>query len=499
MSAIDVALHHPIAVLFAFITLPPVIFLLSLYRRVSTRPSRKHTATVLVLGDIGRSPRMMYHADSFAKNQWATYVVGYENTAPIPSLLENQLVSFHGLAEAPTLVDLLPWALRAPIRVSYQIMSVIYICIWSIPCNTEVLLVQNPPSIPTLALAQAVCFVTKTKLIIDWHNTGYSILAMRVGEHSPLVKVATCLEAKFGKKAFAHLFVTKALEEFLVQKWDLRGKTTVLHDRPPQNFRRTGPMVQHELFHRLLPELEPPFPSTFPLTDPADTIFTEIGPSGMPAFRTDKPALVVSSTSWTADEDFTPFVVALDAYQRAVDSGANLPKLVVIITGRGGLRAQFETIVASREATQAWKDIIVRCVFLPARDYPALLGSADLGVSLHSSSSGRDLPMKVVDMFGCGVPVLARNFICLHELVKNGKNGRVFESGTEMGQLLIELFDSFPVSPDLESLKSFFERGNKPRRTGTLPPSGAGEDEWSSWEDNWDRVVLDGVLNDTKH
>ncbi|WVQ70654.1 hypothetical protein IAR50_000176 [Cryptococcus sp. DSM 104548] len=488
--------NHLIAALIACITLPPLICSLALYRRIATRPSRKHSATVLVLGDIGRSPRMMYHADSFAKNQWPTHVVGYEDTAPIPSLLENQLVSFHGLAEAPTFVGLLPWVLRAPIRVLYQIMSVIYICIWSIPYNTEVLLVQNPPSIPTLALAQAVCFVNKTKLIIDWHNTGYSILAMRVGERSPLVKVATWFEAKFGQNAFAHLFVTRALEEFLVQEWDLRGKTTVLHDRPPPNFRRTGPMVQHELFHRLIPELDPPFPSPHPLNDPKSTIFTEITPSGMPALRTNRPALVVSSTSWTADEDFTPFVEALDGYQKAVDSGANLPKLVVIITGRGGLRAQFESIVASRETSQAWRDIIVRCVFLPARDYPALLGSADLGVSLHSSSSGRDLPMKVVDMFGCGVPVLARNFACLDELVKDGKNGRVFESGREMGQHLIELFNSYPASPDLESLKSFFPREHKPRRKGTLSPVGAGEDEWSSWENNWDRVVLDGVLYD---
>lgn len=51
-------------------------------------------------------------------------------------------------------------------------------------------------------------------------------------------------ERKFGKRAYCHLFVTHALEEFLTREWYLEGRTAVLHDRPPSQFRRTEMITQ---------------------------------------------------------------------------------------------------------------------------------------------------------------------------------------------------------------------------------------------------------------
>ena len=59
-----------------FATLP----LVALYVAF-TKPGRRpfyRSVAILVLGDIGRSPRMMYHSESFAQHEFETFVVGYK-------------------------------------------------------------------------------------------------------------------------------------------------------------------------------------------------------------------------------------------------------------------------------------------------------------------------------------------------------------------------------------------------------------------------------------
>lgn len=64
------------------------------------------------------------------------------DTQPIPSLLETPRVHFLHVANPPRLLLKLPWIFRAPIRVLYQIFSVIWLAVFVVPCNTQVLMVQ---------------------------------------------------------------------------------------------------------------------------------------------------------------------------------------------------------------------------------------------------------------------------------------------------------------------------------------------------------------------
>lgn len=123
---------------------------------------------------------------------------------------------------------------------------------------------------------------------------------------------------------------------------------------------------------------------------------------------------------------------------------SHLPKLLIIVTGKGELRAQYERRISQLEQEEGWQYVRIRTAWLENWEYPLLLGSADLGVSLHSSSSGLDLPMKVVDMLGCHLPTLALDFPCLGELVQHGRNGLKFRDEEELMRGWESLLGEFP-------------------------------------------------------
>lgn len=80
----------------------------------------------------------------------------------------------------------------------------------------------------------------------------------------------------------------------------------------------------------------------------------------------------------------------------------SLPSLLVVMTGRGPLLAEYQ----ARLRRLPLRRCAVRTAWLAPGDYPLLLGAADVGVCLHTSSSGLDLPMKVVPLAPCCACVL---------------------------------------------------------------------------------------------
>nr|XP_016453829.1 PREDICTED: UDP-glycosyltransferase TURAN-like isoform X2 [Nicotiana tabacum] len=353
------------------------------------------------------------------------------------------------------------------------LMLLWYLCV-KIPAP-DVFIVQNPPSVPTLVAVKLASWIRRSAFIIDWHNFGYTLLALSLGRNSRFVALYHWIEKHFGKVANGSLCVTKAMQHELAQNWGISA--TVLYDQPPEFFRPASLEEKHKLFCRIDKSLRTPYSLQDCLSNeeittdndnPNVTLFTTQTGSDI-SLKWNRPALIVSSTSWTPDEDFSILLEAALMYDRRVSAllneddlkreevlwqeikgGKQYPRLLFIITGKGPEKEKYEQKIAKLNL----KRVAFRTMWLAPEDYPLLLGSADLGVCLHTSSSGLDLPMKVVDMFGCGLPVCAVSYSCINELVEVDKNGLLFSSSSELADQFMMLFKGFPGECDeLKSLR----------------------------------------------
>jgi beta-1,4-mannosyltransferase len=460
----------------------------------TSKTSLGRSAAVVVLGDIGRSPRICFHAQSLAEDGWRVAMVGYQGTPPPPALRRSSVKLHYIVQPFAWLVDRLPrggiafMALAAPLKVVGQTASLFWTLSTQVRPPPELIIAQTPPALPTLAVVRLVALLLGSRVVIDWHNLGFSILAMRFKPTSPVVRLASVLERISGRSAFTHLCVTESLQKFLQRTWKVSGPVKVLYDRPPSHYRRATTSESHRLLSGLLPSLQPS------IQDWCDAPSFALGNGSLQ----DRPALVVSSTSWTADEDFSMLLRAASMYEmrarelndrsdvctqpspnllesplvgqyqtpvaspasgttrsnrdrtrrasiaETLPKASRLPKMLLIVTGKGELRDQYLREIEVLEQQERWQWVRIRTAWLSTEEYPVLLGSADVGVSLHSSSSGMDLPMKVVDMLGCGLPVCALGFPCIGELVKSGENGLVFYSDKELAEQLESLLADHP-------------------------------------------------------
>ena len=168
--------------------------------------SHKHRIQVseVVLGDVGRSPRMQYHALALASSLADVDVIGYAGSAVHPSLREHKHISWHFL-RLPALLDRHDpprWLFlgSALLKVFGECLQLLWLLLFVVH-KPDVILVQNPPAIPTLLVAFVVARVRAARLVVDWHNFGYTMLSLRLGQHHPIVRLAQWYERVVGQRA----------------------------------------------------------------------------------------------------------------------------------------------------------------------------------------------------------------------------------------------------------------------------------------------------------
>src|SRR5687767_911321 len=385
---------------------------------------------VIVLGDVGRSPRMQYHAVSLAAAGGEVDLIGLEGAAPIPAVATSARIRVHRLRDrafagrARGGVRRFVWgsALRAVgqgVRLFGTLMR--------IP-RPDVILVQNPPAVPALSIAWLAARIRRSRLVIDWHNLSHTIAAVKVGEHHRAVKALARSERRWAKRADGHLTVSKALADWLAREYRLTPVVT--YDRPSDAFAPPTPAAASALWNTIAAQYQ--FGSTHPTAQSPR--------GGGPSTR---PPIVVCPTSWTPDEDFDLLLEALERAERRltgnagrgdIPSGMSTPALAVFLTGRGPQREAFE----QRAARRNFKAIAVKALWLEPADYPTLVGMANIGLCLHQSSSGLDLPMKLADLRGAGVPVATYDYApVLGEVMTTGREGVTFRDPGELANLLV--------------------------------------------------------------
>ncbi|KAL3910793.1 MAG: hypothetical protein SGILL_007554, partial [Bacillariaceae sp.] len=353
--------------------------------------------------------------------------------------------------------------------------------------RVDCVLVQNPPAMPLLAIVYYYChFIIRfgkgytPAFIIDWHNLGFSMLS---NPHFSMI--ARWYEKAMAPGATAHFTVTEAMKTYIQEDFKVPGrKISVLHDCPNAMFRPQSIENNHEILTRLHKQMCSACPKAwYQNLDPKrQTLFTEHPTENAKECipRANRPALITSSTSWTPDEDFGQLLEALVGLDKKITTQDSSLKVMVVVTGKGPQKSHFLQKMSKLQLNH----VAIQTLWLEPADYPRLLACADVGISLHTSTSGIDLPMKILDLYGCEVPVCARGFRCLPELVEDDVNGRIFESSAELQDQLFGL-----IKPLAASGGSCWP----PHGFGDLARYSRSLQGRIKWDENWNEKALPAI------
>ena len=424
--------------------------------KTETNQKEHFNVAVLVVGDLNRSPRMLNHClsltDSFEEINEVS-LIGFNGGDIRSDISTNPKIKQYYISQGLNkLLRKLPrflFIFVALIKIITQVLSLLWI-LFRIP-KFKFLILQNPPGIPAMLICWIVCKIRGSKFIIDWHNYGYTILKVN-NRPQFLVNLACKYEKYLGKKSDVNFCVSQAEKRDLKKEFGIEA--VCLPDRPVKGlFKFLNQNEANELYKKYPNEL------------------SSLIDSHLPENKNNKPIVMISSTSWTPDEDFsllldsfikTEEMILEDIEDKDQKSLVNMTKdkikkILFLITGRGPLRDKFMKKVEEAKL----KYFEVKSIWLESDDYPKLLSLVDLGISLHYSSSGIDLPMKVVDMFSGCLPVASIYYDTIVELVEENKNGFLFKNDKDLCKILKNVIIEYSTTGKCEKIDKFRENLHK--------------------------------------
>lgn len=374
---------------------------------------------VFVMGDMGRSPRMLNHAIELAQNQENAVELIGQRTSDLPLTVTGEPIRIRTITSAyleP--LKRLPSFLYLFIRLLVEAFLLAYHFFIQIRPRYDYVLVQNPPGIPVMIILFFYSLVFRAKIWVDVHNFGFTLYQTKNRLILAVLKFAEITAIRL--TAHRVFVVSDAMREHLQTAWGVRN-ATVLYDMP--NSRAFKPLTLKEKHSFLLKFRE------FSESKEESVVARPDSKLGL-VEREGRPLLFVVSSSWSHDDDFDTLVAAVKAYQANPKVSR---RLIFVLTGSGPMKQHYSSIFRALNLSK----ISFVILWFEAGDYPKMVACCDYGISLHNSTSGVDLPIKALDYMACDVPCIAYEYTkTIKELVVSKKNGLLFKTASDLADIL---------------------------------------------------------------
>lgn len=86
----------------------------------------------------------------------------------------------------PPLLRRLPRALGLLVKAAFQLLSLLWALLVALP-RPDAILLQLPPAVPTMVACRLAAARHRARLVFDWHNFAYTLMAIGMGPRHPLV------------------------------------------------------------------------------------------------------------------------------------------------------------------------------------------------------------------------------------------------------------------------------------------------------------------------